>query len=125
MPTWAYMALPLLILTEILFVTGISMICAGMTPFFPDFQLILGTIVHLLLFLSGVLYDIGKLSPDMQRLIRLNPVATIIEQFRIILLKGQWPDLRLLLPAVVISAICIGLGWLIIHKYDRHYPKIS
>ena len=101
------------------------MMCAGITPFFPDFQLILATIMHLLIFLSGVFHDISKLSPQMQNLLRLNPLATVIEQFRMITLLGQWPDWYLLIPVSLQGVICVFIGWLLIHKFNRYFPKIS
>jgi lipopolysaccharide transport system permease protein len=125
LPTMSYLALPVLGLLILLVTTGVSMVCAGITPFFPDFQLILTTIMHLLIFLSGVFHDISKLSPKMQNLLRLNPLAAIIEQFRMILLHGQWPDYYLLIPAFLEGAILLLIGWLLVNKFNRYYPKLS
>ena len=83
--------------------TGVSLVCAALTPFFPDFQLLLSTILHLLIFLSGVFYEISKLTPRMQSIIRLNPLAVLIEQIRGILLYGQWPNLIFLLPGLLVN----------------------
>ena len=124
-PTWSYLALPLLIFLQLLVTAGVSMICAAITPFFPDLQLILGTIMHLLIFLSGVFYDISSLSTKTQSLIRLNPMAALIEQYRMILLHGQWPNLEVLIPTLVEGGTFFVLGWYLVHKFNRHYPKIS
>lgn len=124
-PTWAYLALPGLCFLIVLVTAGASMICAAITPFFPDFQLILGTIMHLLIFLSGVFHDISKLSPKTQTLLRLNPLTAIIEQFRMILLHGQWPDWFLLIPAFLEGVVFLLIGWFLIHRFDKYFPKIS
>lgn len=125
LPTWAYLALPLLIVLELMVITGTSMICAAITPFFPDFQLVLGNIMHLLIFLSGVFYNVSTLSPRIRMLISLNPIAVMIEQYRVILLHGQWPNLQALVPALVESIIFLAIGWLLINKFDRYFPKLS
>jgi len=124
-PSWSYLALPVLILIEMLFIAGVSMICAAVTPFFPDFRLILDTLMHLLIFLSGVFYNISDLSPRMQNIIRLNPIAALIEQFRGILLHGNWPIFQPLGFAFLESLIFITIGWLLIHKFNRYFPKLS
>jgi lipopolysaccharide transport system permease protein len=124
-PTVSYLALPVLGLLIVLVTAGVSMICAAITPFFPDFQLILGTLMHLLIFLSGVFHDVSKLSPQLQGLLRLNPLAAIIEQFRMIMLYGQWPDWPLLIPAFLQGIIFVLIGWLLIHKFNKYFPKIS
>jgi len=124
-PTWAYLAMPVLILMQLLITAGIAMICAAITPFFPDFQLILSTFLHLLIFLSGVFYDISNLSPKMQSIIQLNPLAVLIQGYRAIMLHGQWPHLETLGPALAESILALTVGWLLIHKFNRYYPKIS
>ena len=125
LPTWAYLALPLLIVFELMMITGASMICAAITPFFPDFRLMLNTLMHLLIFLSGVFFDVEELSPKIRGLVRLNPVAALIEQYRAVLLHGQWPSLQPLVPALIESIILLAIGWLLIHRYNRRFPKIG
>jgi lipopolysaccharide transport system permease protein len=123
-PTWAFVNLPILILVLLIFITGISLICAAITPFFPDYQIVLSTFVHLLFFLSGIFFDVSNLSPKLQSIIRLNPLATIIEQFRIVLLHGLYPSLELLFPAMIASIIFFYIGWLMIHKFNRYFAKL-
>jgi len=124
-PGWAYLGLPILVAVELLFIIGGSMICAAITPFFPDFQIVLGTILHLFIFLSGVFFDISKLPEKIQIFVRLNPIAVIIEHCRLIILKNQFPNLLQLLPTIGISIFLFFIGWLIIHKANRYFPKIS
>lgn len=124
-PSWSYLALPLLIGFVVLITAGVSMVCAAVTPFFPDFQMLLSTVLHLLIFLSGVFYEISNLTPRMQSVIRMNPLAVLIEQFRVILLHGRWPNLVFLLPGLLESVLLIALGWWLIHKFNRYYPKLS
>ena len=124
-PTWTYLALPLVVVLELLVIAGLAMICAAITPFFPDFQLLLNTMLHLLIFLSGVFYDIGKMSDKAQFIIRLNPIAVIIEQTRAIVLHSQWPNLATLWPPLAQGLVFLVIGWLLIHKFNRYYPKLS
>jgi lipopolysaccharide transport system permease protein len=124
-PSWSYLALPVLVLVEMLVIAGISMICAAITPFFPDFELILDTLMNLLIFLSGVFYDTGTLSPRLQNIIRLNPVAVLVEQFRAILLNGKWPVPGPLIMALAESVIFIAIGWLLVNRFNRYFPKLS
>jgi lipopolysaccharide transport system permease protein len=124
-PSWSYLALPGLILVEMMVIAGVSLICAAITPFFPDFELILDTLMNLLIFLSGVFYDTSTLSPRLQSIIRLNPVAVLVEQFRGILLNGKWPIPGPLGLAFLESVVLIVIGWLLVHKYNRYFPKLG
>jgi len=125
LPSWAYLAIPVLILLMLVFTAGVSMICAAITPFFPDFQMILTTFLHLLFFISGIFYDIGALSPNLQTLSRLNPIAAVIEQFRLILIHRQWPVLESLVPFFFLSVFFFMIGWLLIHRFNRYFPKLN
>ncbi|MBT3199909.1 MAG: ABC transporter permease [Phycisphaerales bacterium] len=124
-PAWAYLSLPLLLVSTTLLVAGAAMFCAAIMPFIPDFKMILSTIVHLLIFLSGVFFDVSRLSAKMQMIIRWNPLATLIEQFRLVLLHGRWPNLAHLAQATLTSMIMLVIGWLLIQHFDRRYAKIS
>lgn len=124
-PSGSYLALPVLGLILLLLTVGVSLICAAVTPFFPDFELILNTLMHLLIFLSGVFHDISKLDLKLQTLLRLNPLTVLIEQFRFILLDGRWPQFGFLLPVIMDSVLLAAVGWFIIQKYDRYYPKLK
>lgn len=124
-PTVSYVALPVLGLLILLLTIGASMICAGITPFFPDFELVLATIMQLLIFVSGVFHDISKLDVKLQGLLRLNPLAVIIEQFRLIVLYGQWPRWEFLATVMGESIILMVIGGLLIHRFNRYYPKLS
>jgi len=124
-PTWSYISLLFLIFLQILLTAGCSMICAAITPFFPDFQLILGTIMNLLIFLSGVFYEISTLSMKAQYLLRLNPIAAIIEQYRMIILHGAWPDLQFLMPAIFESLILLFIGAFLVNLFNMYFPKLS
>lgn len=125
LPAWSYVSILFLIFLQTILTAGCSMICASITPFFPDFQLILGTIMHLLIFLSGVFYDIGTLSAKAQYLLRLNPIAAMIEQYRIIILQRAWPDLHTLIPAIFESLILLFIGAFLINLFNRYFPKLS
>lgn len=124
-PNRNYLLLPMLFALLLVVTAGTSMICAAITPFFPDFQLILNTVMHLLIFLSGVFYDLSSLSPKLEFLLSLNPLAVIIDQFRRILLQGEWIGFQPLISTGLESLLLLAVGWFLVHKYDRCFPKIS
>jgi len=85
----------------LLFTAGVSMICAAITPFFPDFQVILGTLMHLLVFVSGVFFDVRQMPEPVRSMMLLNPLTVFNEQFRAILLYRQWPDASSFWPGLI------------------------
>ena len=81
--------------------------------------------MHLLIFLSGVFYDIKELPTGMQKILQLNPVAVTIEQFRAVLMHGTWPRPESIALVTAESVLVLALGWFLTHKYNRYFPKVS
>lgn len=123
--TSAYLALPLLLLTELLVIGALTLFAAALIPFVPDLRVVLQNLLRLLFFLSGVFYDLDRFSPEAQHWLRLNPMAVLLESFRQVLLEGEWPNLvRVGAFAAGALVILVAALWLL-RRYDYVYPKLK
>lgn len=120
-----HLALPFLLLVQALFITGCTFIASALTPFFPDLRMVLDNLVRLWFFLSGIFYPVSDLSPRLQSWFRLNPMATIIEAYREIMMYGRWPDFGALGLVAVVAIILNLIGMRILSHYDYVYPRLS
>ena len=121
----AYLSLPLVLITEFLFASALAFLCAAITPFFPDLTYFLDNSLRLLFFLSGIFFSGKNLLPEHQDWFYLNPMATIIESFRDILMHQQMPGMLPLFYISLFSVITIYLAMNLIHHFDKLYPRIS
>ncbi len=120
---WSIFMLPVIILAELLLCMGAGLIVSSITPFLPDFAMILTTIMQLLMFLSGVFYRIDSLPARLRPLIALNPVAVLLEQYRLVILEHAMPDIRgmaIILGSGIAAAL---VGRLLLAKFGRIYTK--
>jgi lipopolysaccharide transport system permease protein len=62
--TLAWSLLPLVILTQLLLIVAVTSLLAAIMPFFPDLRVILDNILMMLLFISGVFFDIAGCPPQ-------------------------------------------------------------
>ena len=122
--SWTWLLLPLLVLTQLLLMIGLCSLLAAIMPFFPDLQAILQNIMMMMLFLSGVFFDIGRLPAPVQSYFRLNPMATLIAMYRKLLLDGVAPDFKQLFWIVLFSLMVLALSLMLLRRFDRVYPKI-
>ena len=119
----AWFTLPLLLVIEFLFVAAVVTFVAAITPFLPDVKVVINNLVMLMFFLSGVIFDISKAPDELKFYLYLNPMTTLVEDFRLVLLEGVFPEWQ---PLVLISTVSIlglvGSGY-ILTRFDRVYPK--
>lgn len=123
--TWMMLIyLPVIIISELFLCFGTGLLVASVTPLFPDFALILATMLQLLMFMSGVFYRVSTLPESLKSFMQLNPVAMLLEQYRLILLEHTAPDFTALLLIWGISIAGIVIGWRLVTRFEKIYAKI-
>ena len=119
------LALPLIVVVQLLFTVGVTFLCAAVVPFFPDLNKLVNYGLRLLFFLSGVFFDPAQLPPEVRAFFFLNPMAGLIDGYRDVLLRGLWPDWEGLGIISLFSAALVTAALLILIRYDRVYPKVA
>lgn len=119
-----YLALPAILLVQFLFICFFTFALAAVVPFLPDLGKLIGNGLTLLMFLSGIFFT-GKEIPDSYKTyFYMNPMATLLESYREILLDSSWPDWGRLFWIAAISCAGILGVFVFFRRYDRVYPKI-
>jgi len=122
-PTVHWLAFPVLVLIQFILILGITLPLSAIVPFFPDLLNLIGHGLRILFFMSGVFWPIPELSPNMQSLILLNPMALMIKSFRDVLMYQSWPPIVPLLLVVLFSLIMITIGANIVARFNQVYAK--
>ena len=120
----SYVALPFVLLCELTFILGATFFVAAITPFFPDFRLFLAHGLQLLFFLSGVVIDLRFIPAPFGRWLSFNPMAVLMENFRLILIHNEWPQWGAVGAVGLVSLAMAAGGAYVIHRNDTVYPKI-
>jgi len=119
-----YLGLPALILVQLLVIAACTYLLAAIVPFIPDISQFIGNALVLLMFLSGIFFPGDNIPPAYQPYFYLNPVATLVESYRDILMFSQWPDWKALGWASLASVGGIWAGHWLMLKFDRVYPRM-
>jgi lipopolysaccharide transport system permease protein len=102
--------LPLIFLPLILLAMGLSWILASMGVYLRDISQVMPVVATALLFLSSAIIPISALSPHMQFLFHLNPLTIFIDEARMVVLMGQWPNWSALALATAGGALVAWMG---------------
>jgi len=123
-PDVKYISLPLILLVQLLVITAGAFLVAAVVPFMPDLEYVFGVLLRLMLFLSGIFYSSERIPEKYKEYFYLNPMANLIESYRAVMMKHDWPDwtsLGLVANAAIIGIVATNL---FIKRFDRLYPRI-
>ena len=102
--------LPLLLIQALLII-GCGLLAALLVCVQRDFRLLIQLVTVFLLFMSGVFWDLNAITDDELRhwLMVLNPLATLIDAYRQVLMLGVPPNGLRLLWVLVESVVLLGV----------------
>jgi lipopolysaccharide transport system permease protein len=120
----SWFALPVLVFIQFLLTLAIGSTLAAVIPFLPDLRAIIDNGLMLMFFLSGVIFDFSSVPSEVKAYLSINPMLGLLESYRSILISGAWPDWEYLAYILIGSVLCLFLGWYLLDRFDRVYPKI-
>ena len=112
-----------------LFLLGCMLILAHVGVYLKDIKNMMQYIARMLFYLSPVLYTIEDVlrrtgSETLVRFLYLNPLTSLIESYRNVLLLHQPPLWIYLAVISCISALLLYIGLKILYKYENQYAKV-
>ncbi len=123
-PSLNWLLLPLIVITQLYFNISIACFFSAIMPFIPDLRVILDNLLMMLLFASGIFFDLATFPDRIQKYLMFNPVALLIHMYRELLLKGISPNGYQFLYIILLSSLLLSVAIVILNRFDREYPKI-
>jgi len=125
--------LPLMIVIQFIFTLGIAFIVATANVFYRDVQMIMEVVLLAGFFLTPVFYSLDILprsyqlfgvNLDIWRLVRyLNPMASIIGNYRVIVFYGAPPALDFLFRTLVTAIFFLIIGLFVFYRYHTRFSE--
>ncbi len=105
---------------------GLGSILIHFGIYVEDLFNVVNIVLKLMFYLSGIFYNIRTRVPAPYNgiLLRVNPAAFIMDEFRKILIDGKMPSLAGLSFWLFVGIILTMIGVKIIHKYENSYAKV-
>jgi lipopolysaccharide transport system permease protein len=110
---WTLVLLPVVVLPLIFLSLGLSWFLASLGVFIRDINHIVSLVIQVLFYGSAILYPLANLKQPFQTIIRFNPLTSVIENCRRVLLWGMlpgWYGLALWLAATALFML-LGYTW--------------
>lgn len=100
----------------IIFAIGLGMVVGVLNVFFRDVGQTMTIFMQFWFWFTPIVYPVNIIPEKFQDLVKLNPMAAIIEGSHNILVQGKSPDWPSLLPSLIIGILLMGLGMRLFRK---------
>jgi len=121
--------LPLVIVTQFVFLSGLALFLSALNVFFRDTEVIMDVLVTAWFFLTPVVYrleNLAKSTEVIDWMYRLNPMAALIGAYRKILYFGEFgsiQDIGGLLRTLATASAVLVLGYLFFMRFSRQFGE--
>jgi lipopolysaccharide transport system permease protein len=116
--------LPLVLIPLTLLTVGFSWFLASLGVFVRDIGLTVGLGMQALLFLTPIFYPLSALPDRAQSVLRLNPLAILVEDMRRVVIEGSAPDWPWFALLLLESLAVAQLGYLWFMKSKRTFGDV-
>ncbi len=116
--------LPVLIIPQVLFTTGLCWFLAGLGVFVRDVGQVIGFAMTLWFFLTPICYPESKMPAFAAAVLYKNPLYVLVRGYRAILLEGQAPDWHSLWKLWVLALVVFLAGHAWFYKLRKSFADV-
>lgn len=124
-PGVEWLALPLIVGVQLLLLSGFAVLAASITPIVPDIRFAIDNLLFLMMCISGVFFGRSDIPEKYRDVFDLNPMASLIQAYRDVLIGAKWPSFSALAAVAAMSAVLLFFACLVVRRYDRSYPRLT
>jgi len=118
-----YIFLPVIIVVEGIFVLALTLFISSMTVYFRDLEHIIGIILMAWTYLSPVIYPSEYIPSSVFKLFKMNPMFSVIESYRDVLMFNRQPDMLGLLYVFMLAVLLLAIGYVVFDRLQRRFAE--
>jgi len=122
--SWRLAMIPVLVAMATLLALGVGMWLSALNVKYRDIRYAIPFLIQLWMFASAVIYPFNMLPVKWQRIVMLNPVIGIVENFRVALFAHQSFNWKLLAITAVEIMIILTYSAFSFRRMERHFADI-
>jgi len=124
---WTAVFVPLLIVAQIVLMAGIAWLTSAGSVFLRDVPNIVAVSLNILFYLTPVFYGLTTIPENVPKeyvdVLKLNPMATIVETYRALLLGRPYPGLLTIAYTVVVSLGFMTVGYIVFNRLQHRFVE--
>lgn len=123
-PGWSWLAVLILLAIQVILSSGLALLLSALVVRVRDMRFVVPLALQLWLYATPVIYPVSVIPESWRWLLRLNPMAPLIEGYRLALLEGRWPAAADLAPAVGLALLVWLVGFYVFKRTEVWFADI-
>jgi len=115
--------LPVILLIQLAFTAAIALLVSMGNLFYRDVKYLIEIVLTLWMFATSVMYPVERFGGKFAAVLQLNPMTPIIEAYRSVLIRGEWPAPAPLVTAAAVSLALLLGCWLAFHRAESQFAE--
>lgn len=115
--------LPLTVLIEYIITLGFAFFAAGMTVYIRDMEYVINVILMGWIWATPVLYESQNIAPGYQKLLKLNPLTEIIDNYHSIVYYHVTPTASNFYMPLLMGIVILVLGYLFFSHAKKNFAE--
>ncbi len=103
--------IPLILAAQVLLIVGVTLWASALNVFYRDIRFVIPLAVQLWMYLTPIIYPVSIVPEQYRPFYMLNPMASIVDGYRRVLLLGQYPDAVYLAFATMLAIAILAFGY--------------
>jgi lipopolysaccharide transport system permease protein len=118
---WRLVFLPLLIVQTAVFSLGVSLLMSALTAKYRDLTHLSPLIIQIWMYATPVILPLSEVPAKWQWLPAINPMTSIVESFRLMLLGTGTVSTTSVLISILLTLLALGAGLLLFGKVEKTF----
>lgn len=114
---------PLILLVQYILLLAISFILSAVTVYLRDLEHLVGVVLQVLFYATPIVYASNSIPAGFQFIMKINPMASIIDAYRNIFYYQTCPDIKSILIWLLISVILCFIGYKTFNKLQKGFAE--
>lgn len=115
--------LPLIIVVQLTFTIAVALLLAMWNLFYRDVKYLFEVVIAVWMFTTSVVYPVELVGGRLGVAMRLNPMTPIIEAYRSVLVRGEWPSVLPLAIVALTAVVFLAAAWVSFHRSEFQFAE--
>ncbi len=105
---------------EVVFMSGLALITSALDVYYRDVRYLVEASNVVMFWLVPIFYSFAMVPERFRMIYFMNPIAGVVVANRNVLLQNRAPQATVLAPLIIISLLCLVLGFAVFDRLERN-----